>query len=55
MIPHDPARWCKLIACKNLRAGLASSGPGFLVRASGTMGDPPVMDSAEGGAVGFPQ
>jgi len=27
----------------------------FLVRESGTMGDPPVMDSAEGGAVGFPQ
>lgn len=25
----------------------------FLVRESGTMGNPPVMDSAEGGAVGF--
>lgn len=55
MSPHVPSDRVIMVMIINAKERPPSRVAAFLVRESGTMGDPPVMDSAEGGAVGFPQ
>lgn len=55
MSPHVPSDRDIMVMIINAKERPPSRVAAFLVRESGTTGDPPVMDSAEGGAVGFPQ
>jgi len=55
MARHVTLSHANMVMIINAKERPPSRVAAFLVRESGTMGDPPVMDSAEGGAVGFPQ